>query len=108
MQRRAHDPEGPVCRGCRLRDVCGGGHHAHRYRDDGSGFANPSVYCADLQALIDHIRRRLAADVARLAREGGGTAARTGRTGEPRPGPAAVAGRTPAWAGTAADGASTA
>lgn len=57
----------PVCRGCGLRDVCGGGHYAHRYRDDGSGFANPSVYCADLQALIHHVRARLVEDVRRLA-----------------------------------------
>lgn len=54
------------CQGCRLRRVCGGGHYAHRYRADGTGFANPSVYCPDLTALIDHVRRRVARDVDRL------------------------------------------
>lgn len=56
---------GPTCRSCGLRRVCGAGHYAHRYRA-GSGFANPSVYCPDLYALITHVHRRLAADVARL------------------------------------------
>jgi uncharacterized protein len=53
------------CRGCRLRRVCGGGHYAHRYRP-ATGFANPSVYCADLAALITRVRERLAADLDRL------------------------------------------
>lgn len=57
---------GPLCRGCRLRGVCGGGHYAHRYRADGSGFTNPSVYCPDLTALIQHMRRRVGADIDRL------------------------------------------
>ena len=35
---------------------CGGGLYAHRYRT-GSGFDNPSVYCADLLALISHVSR---------------------------------------------------
>ncbi|MGI5470850.1 FxsB family cyclophane-forming radical SAM/SPASM peptide maturase [Streptomyces sp. CA-132043] len=49
----------PVCRACPLVRVCGGGQYAHRYRR-GSGFANPSVYCADLQRLIRHAAGRLA------------------------------------------------
>jgi uncharacterized protein len=55
-----------ACRDCELRRVCGGGAHAHRYRD-GSGFDNPSVYCPDLFALISHVRDRVARDVAALA-----------------------------------------
>ncbi|MGW4222182.1 FxsB family cyclophane-forming radical SAM/SPASM peptide maturase [Streptomyces bauhiniae] len=51
------------CRTCPLVAVCGGGHYAHRYRA-GHGFANPSVYCADLQRFIRHV-------AARLAEEGG-------------------------------------
>ncbi|TGN81608.1 FxsB family radical SAM/SPASM domain protein [Streptomyces bauhiniae] len=51
------------CRACPLVAVCGGGHYAHRYRA-GGGFANPSVYCADLQRFIRHV-------AARLAEEGG-------------------------------------
>ncbi|WP_330310287.1 MULTISPECIES: FxsB family cyclophane-forming radical SAM/SPASM peptide maturase [unclassified Streptomyces] len=47
------------CRTCPLLSVCGGGHYAHRYRAD-NGFANPSVYCADLQRFIRHVADRLA------------------------------------------------
>jgi uncharacterized protein len=55
------------CRKCRIRQVCGGGLYAHRYRP-GTGFANPSVYCPDLMRLIGHIRKTVAADIAsRLA-----------------------------------------
>ncbi len=53
---------GPTCTACDLRQICGGGHYAHRYRA-GTGFRNPSVYCADLEYLIRHVRRRLVADV---------------------------------------------
>lgn len=64
------------CLDCRVRDVCGGGAYPHRYRP-GTGFRNPSVYCADLLHLIGHVRARVAADVAALrsgARPGpGGT-----------------------------------
>ncbi|MFD5820459.1 FxsB family cyclophane-forming radical SAM/SPASM peptide maturase [Streptomyces sp. NPDC127038] len=48
------------CRACPLLSVCGGGHYAHRYRA-GHGFANPSVYCADLQTFIRHVARSLRA-----------------------------------------------
>jgi uncharacterized protein len=48
-----------TCRACPLVEVCGGGHYAHRYRA-GTGFRNPSVYCADLAHLIRHIAARLA------------------------------------------------
>ncbi|MBW4701256.1 FxsB family cyclophane-forming radical SAM/SPASM peptide maturase [Micromonospora sp. RL09-050-HVF-A] len=40
-----------TCRSCPLVRRCGGGLFAHRYRS-GSGFDNPSVYCADLAALV--------------------------------------------------------
>lgn len=48
----------PACRACPLVEVCGGGNYVHRYRA-GHGFANPSVYCADLARLIDHVARAL-------------------------------------------------
>ncbi|GIF96608.1 radical SAM protein [Catellatospora citrea] len=54
------------CVSCPVFSVCGGGLPAHRYRAD-SGFNNPSVYCADLFALIDHIRRRLQRDLSARA-----------------------------------------
>jgi uncharacterized protein len=59
-----------VCQRCRLVAICGGGHYAHRYRED-NGFINPSVYCDDLQRLIDHVLGRVSVDVRdRLARSG--------------------------------------
>jgi uncharacterized protein len=54
-----------TCRSCPVVRVCGGGLYAHRYRAE-NGFDNPSVYCPDLQALIRHIRGRLAADIMNL------------------------------------------
>lgn len=54
------------CQRCGIREICGGGHYAHRYRH-GSGFRNPSIYCPDLTTLITHIRGRLLADLASLA-----------------------------------------
>jgi uncharacterized protein len=54
------DALAPACRACPLVRVCGGGHYAHRYRAD-SGFANPSVYCADLQRLIRHVAAAMTA-----------------------------------------------
>ena len=53
---------GTTCGRCPLVTVCGGGLFAHRYAP-GSGFRNPSVYCADLAALILHIRGRVRADL---------------------------------------------
>lgn len=47
-----------TCRECPVVGSCGGGMYAHRYRP-GSGFDNPSVYCADLLKLIRHISSRL-------------------------------------------------
>jgi uncharacterized protein len=47
-----------TCRQCPVVDSCGGGLYAHRYRN-GSGFDNPSVYCADLKKIITDVRARL-------------------------------------------------
>ncbi|MGI5426447.1 FxsB family cyclophane-forming radical SAM/SPASM peptide maturase [Streptomyces sp. CA-179760] len=50
------DGVGSLCRTCRecpLVQVCGGGLRAHRF-GRGRGFANPSVYCKDISALIRH------------------------------------------------------
>jgi uncharacterized protein len=59
---------GDECSSCPIRRVCGGGHYVHRYRA-GAGFRNPSVYCADLKRIIDHIRGRITADIAHLTRK---------------------------------------
>jgi uncharacterized protein len=53
------------CHACPVMEVCGGGLYPHRYRH-GAGFRNPSVYCADLLRLIDHVRSRVARDIQRL------------------------------------------
>ena len=58
------------CLACPVHAVCGGGHYAHRYRP-GDGFRNPSVYCADLRRLIDHVGQRVTADL--RARAGTGS-----------------------------------
>jgi uncharacterized protein len=54
------------CQQCPVLRACGGGLYPHRYRS-GAGFRHPSVYCADLMRLIDHVRMRVLGDVARLS-----------------------------------------
>lgn len=49
------------CRRCPVVDRCGGGLYSHRYRT-GSGFENPSVYCADLKGLIQRMEAPSARD----------------------------------------------
>jgi uncharacterized protein len=56
-----------TCLSCPVHRVCGAGLYSHRYRPD-TGFRNPSVYCADLRRLIEHIRARLHTDL-RKAKE---------------------------------------
>jgi uncharacterized protein len=46
------------CRSCRHARVCGGGYFPHRY-GRGRGFSNPSVYCADILLLVEHIRAQV-------------------------------------------------
>jgi uncharacterized protein len=57
-------PQG--CRVCQERNTCGGGYLPHRYSSI-TGFDNPSVWCADLLALFEHIRRRLKVPVEETA-----------------------------------------
>jgi uncharacterized protein len=57
---------GDACRQCDVRSTCGGGYYPHRYRR-GAGFRNPSVYCADLMALIRHVMTRIRADLRQAA-----------------------------------------
>ncbi|MDN3293484.1 radical SAM/SPASM protein FxsB, inactivated metallohydrolase extension form [Streptomyces ficellus] len=54
---------GDTCRRCPVVRSCGGGLYTHRYRHS-SGFDNPSVYCADLEALVRGIEARTAAATA--------------------------------------------
>ncbi|MFF7203567.1 FxsB family cyclophane-forming radical SAM/SPASM peptide maturase [Streptomyces sp. NPDC008141] len=60
-QRQGMNGLSDQCRACPVMEVCGGGLYAHRYRtpsgaEDG-GFDNPSVYCADLLKLIQHVQQ---------------------------------------------------
>lgn len=55
-----------ACRTCRWSRVCGGGLYAHRYRAR-AGFDHPSVYCAGLMRLIDHVYDTLTTELDRLA-----------------------------------------
>lgn len=57
-------PEGlaPACQACPVVDVCGGGSVPHRYSAD--GFQNPTVYCEEMLALIQHANKRVLATVA--------------------------------------------
>ncbi|MEV6161013.1 radical SAM/SPASM protein FxsB, inactivated metallohydrolase extension form [Streptomyces sp. NPDC052052] len=52
-----------TCRRCPVVRSCGGGLYTHRYRSAGpsGAFDNPSVYCADLEALVRGIEARTAA-----------------------------------------------
>jgi uncharacterized protein len=47
-----------TCQDCPVVTSCGGGLYTHRYRA-ATGFANPSVFCADLLKLITHVSSRL-------------------------------------------------
>ncbi|MFK4210520.1 radical SAM/SPASM protein FxsBH, inactivated beta-hydroxylase extension form [Streptomyces sp. NPDC030920] len=55
-----------TCRRCPVVRSCGGGLYTHRYRSTGpsGAFDNPSVYCADLAALVRGIEARTASFLA--------------------------------------------
>jgi uncharacterized protein len=55
----------PECLACPVLNLCGGGLYPHRFRR-GSGFHNPSVYCADLLRLTTHVRDRVQKDLCLL------------------------------------------
>ena len=58
-----------TCKTCPVVKVCGGGYIPHRYSEE-QGFANPSVYCRDLEKLIRHIHGTLKAAVELLSETG--------------------------------------
>uniref|UniRef100_A0AAU3H6A6 Radical SAM/SPASM protein FxsB, inactivated metallohydrolase extension form n=1 Tax=Streptomyces sp. NBC_01401 TaxID=2903854 RepID=A0AAU3H6A6_9ACTN len=51
-----------TCRRCPVVRSCGGGLYTHRY-SSANDFDNPSVYCADLEALVRGIRTRTSAAI---------------------------------------------
>ncbi|MEU2284825.1 FxsB family cyclophane-forming radical SAM/SPASM peptide maturase [Streptomyces sp. NPDC013178] len=67
MAARQHglDDLSAQCRTCPVVRSCGGGLFAHRYRGDGTGFDNPSVFCADLKELIVAVDARTGASAHR-------------------------------------------
>jgi uncharacterized protein len=54
-----------ICQTCDVVDICGGGSVPHRFRNE--SFANPTVYCGEMKALIAHVRRRLEGGLADAA-----------------------------------------
>jgi uncharacterized protein len=54
-------PTSPVCKKCPFLHVCGGGMPLSRWHPE-TGFANPSVYCADYKLVIGHIKETLQDD----------------------------------------------
>jgi uncharacterized protein len=46
-----------TCQACPVVEICGGGSLPHRYGTD--GFNQPTVYCAELLALITHAKEKL-------------------------------------------------
>lgn len=51
-----------ACQACRWRTACGGGHVAGRW-SHARDFDNPSVYCADLLAVLDHVWAHVRSDL---------------------------------------------
>jgi len=45
------------CRRCPVVSICGGGCVPHRYSE--TGFGNPTVYCSEMLALIQHAKQRV-------------------------------------------------
>ncbi|HLL69228.1 MAG TPA: FxsB family cyclophane-forming radical SAM/SPASM peptide maturase [Micromonosporaceae bacterium] len=62
-----------ICRSCPVVRQCAGGLYAHRFRT-GHGFANPSVYCADLRILIDRTNEQSSVHDASVKSEEAGPA----------------------------------
>ncbi|TYB90018.1 FxsB family radical SAM/SPASM domain protein, partial [Micromonospora sp. WP24] len=89
------------CRACPVVSRCGGGLYPHRWRT-GTGFDNPSVYCADLLALIATVDSRPRPDRA-VAPEPGSGAAPAGAAGQPPRGPGIPAPRAAESAESAKD-----
>jgi uncharacterized protein len=52
-------PTSSLCQACPELSVCGGGMVAHRWRD-GSGYENPTIFCADQKHLIAAMRATIA------------------------------------------------
>lgn len=58
IQYNAHHELCYQCSICPIKNVCGGGYLAHRYKYD-NGFDNPTVYCKDHIKLISYLQNDL-------------------------------------------------
>ncbi|MFH6944220.1 MULTISPECIES: radical SAM protein [unclassified Flavobacterium] len=54
----SHKILSPVCKKCKVKEICGGGYLPHRFSHD-KGFDNPSIYCDSLMKLIVHIQNSI-------------------------------------------------
>lgn len=54
----AQRPTSTLCHKCPLLKICGGGMLTHRFKD-GSGYDNPTVFCADQQMLITRMKEHI-------------------------------------------------
>ncbi|RZA22913.1 MAG: radical SAM protein [Proteobacteria bacterium] len=51
-----------VCKACRYKVACGGGHVAHRWSNE-NRYNNPSAYCGQLYEILSHIEERIFSDL---------------------------------------------
>ena len=59
IRQQGIDAVSKICQQCSVVQVCGAGYFPHRYSKS-HGFMNPSVFCNDIAALIDHIGVQIA------------------------------------------------
>jgi radical SAM protein with 4Fe4S-binding SPASM domain len=50
---------GDICNQCSVKGICNSGCPVHRYRDDSTGFQNPSFFCEYYKRLIEYISQRI-------------------------------------------------
>ena len=63
---RMQRPSSPLCKACPELAICGGGMVTHRFSER-SGYANPTVFCADQKLLIASMREYLSHHMGRRA-----------------------------------------
>ncbi|RYZ88765.1 MAG: radical SAM protein [Proteobacteria bacterium] len=59
---RASNELADVCKVCRYKVVCGGGHVAHRWSKE-NRYNNPSAYCRQLYEILSHVEERIFKDM---------------------------------------------
>ena len=47
-----------ACKNCKVVDICGGGSVPHRFSLE-NGFNNPTIYCNEMFALIEHAQKKI-------------------------------------------------